>query len=73
MRISFTLYKEKTQSGVLWRARFWDESAHKYAHKYAHSCSTFRLSGKFFLQSTSLFLTLKKVNARGSASAVSMV
>lgn len=31
MRHPFTLYKEKTKSGVVWYARFWDNAAGKYA------------------------------------------
>ena len=30
MRRPFTLYKEKTMSGTIWYARFWDETAQKY-------------------------------------------
>jgi hypothetical protein len=32
MRYPFTLVKVKTQSGLVWHARFWDESAQRYAH-----------------------------------------
>ena len=32
MRRPFTLYKEKTMSGVIWYARFWDEKSQKYKH-----------------------------------------
>jgi integrase/recombinase XerD len=30
MRRPFSLYKEKTKSGTIWYARFWDETAQKY-------------------------------------------
>jgi len=32
MRRPFTLYKEKTQSGTVWYARFWDETSQRYKH-----------------------------------------
>jgi integrase len=32
MRRPFTLYKEKTKSGIVWYARFWDEETQKYKH-----------------------------------------
>ena len=32
MRRPFTLYKEKTKSGMVWYARFWDETAQRYKH-----------------------------------------
>lgn len=32
MRRPFTLYKENTKSGIVWYARFWDETARKYKH-----------------------------------------
>ena len=32
MRRPFTLYKEKTQSGTFWYARFWDETSQRYKH-----------------------------------------
>jgi integrase len=32
MRRPFTLYKEKTQSGTIWYARFWDETCQRYKH-----------------------------------------
>jgi integrase len=31
MRSPFTLYQEKTKSGIFWYARFWDETSRKYA------------------------------------------
>jgi hypothetical protein len=31
MRSPFTLYKEKTKTGLVWYARFWDETSRKYA------------------------------------------
>jgi integrase len=32
MRSPFSLYKEKTKSGVFWYARFWDDAAGRYLH-----------------------------------------
>jgi len=32
MRYPFTLVKIKSKVGIIWHARFWDESLHKYAH-----------------------------------------
>ena len=32
MRYPFTLYKVKSNLGIMWHARFWDESLQKYAH-----------------------------------------
>ena len=32
MRRPFTLYKESTKTGIVWYARFWDETAQKYKH-----------------------------------------
>jgi integrase len=32
MRRPFTLYKEKTQSGTFWYARFWDDESQRYKH-----------------------------------------
>jgi integrase len=32
MRRLFTLYKEKTKSGMFWYARFWDEASQKYSY-----------------------------------------
>ena len=43
MRQSFTLYKEKTKSGTLWYARYWDEAARKY--KYSRSTGV-KVEGK---------------------------
>jgi hypothetical protein len=31
MRCPFTLYKERTSSGLVWYARFWDAEAKKYS------------------------------------------
>ena len=31
MRRPFTLYKVASKSGTVWHARFWDETAQKYA------------------------------------------
>ena len=31
MRRSFTLYKENTKTGLVWYARFWDETTRRYA------------------------------------------
>ena len=32
MRYPYTLYKVKSKHGIMWHARFWDESLKKYAH-----------------------------------------
>jgi integrase len=32
MRYPFTLYKVKSNVGIMWHARFWDETLQKYAH-----------------------------------------
>jgi len=32
MRRPFTLYKEKTKTGIVWYARIWDEEAQRYKH-----------------------------------------
>jgi len=32
MRYPFTLYKVKSKCGIMWHARFWDDTLQKYAH-----------------------------------------
>jgi len=32
MRRPFTLYKEKTKSGIVWYVRFWGKEVQKYKH-----------------------------------------